>query len=225
MLAYYGMLELPIVRDRLRLVGGVREEQSTITVNTTVFNDGTLCNPNETICDATIKLDDSNLLPAVSLIYSPRDDMNVRFGYGKTVSRPELRELAPTEFPAARGQLAQFGNPSLVESTWTSYDLRWEWLPSATDAVSFGSFWKVGENPIEQTEFNQAGSAAQTWINAEKVKLLGFEFEGRKTFGFLSPSPGRAQPTNQRHLLPRLQDERTLRDRGRPRNTADEHEP
>jgi len=186
-LAYYGMLELPIIRDRLRLVGGLREEHSRINLNTTIFNVDNLCNPNESICDISIPLDDDNLLPGVALIYSPRDDMNVRFGFGKTVSRPELRELAPTEFPAARGQLAQFGNPSLVQSTWTSYDLRWEWLPSANDAVSFGTFYKIGKNPIEQTEFNQAGSAAQTWINAEQVKLLGFEFEGRKTMDFISP--------------------------------------
>jgi hypothetical protein len=186
-LAYYGMLELPIVRDRLRLVGGLREEQSTVTLNTQVFNNGDFCDPNEVICPATFQLDNNNLLPGVSLIYSPRDDMNVRFGFAKTVSRPELRELAPTEFPAARGQLAQFGNPSLVQSMWTSYDLRWEWLPSAVDAVSFGAFWKIGKQPIEQTEYNQAGSAAQTWINADETKLLGFEFEGRKTAEFISP--------------------------------------
>jgi hypothetical protein len=86
----------------------------------------------------------------------------------------------------ARGHLSQDtgGRPS---DTWTSYDLRWEWLPSATDAVSFGTFYKIGENPIEQTEFNQAGSAAQTWINAAQAKLLGFEFEGRKTADFISP--------------------------------------
>jgi TonB-dependent receptor len=186
-LAYYGQLELPIVRDRLRLVGGLREEHSRIQLNTAVARNDVFCADNESYCDVSINLDNDNLLPGVALIYSPRNDMNVRFGFGKTVSRPELRELAPTEFPAARGQLSQFGNPSLMQSTWTSYDLRWEWLPSATDAVSFGTFYKIGQDPIEQTEVNQAGSVAQTWINAEQVKLLGFEFEGRKTMDFISP--------------------------------------
>jgi hypothetical protein len=184
-LAGYGMLELPIVRDRLRVIGGVRFEHGVIDLDTNVFNDGDLCDPDETICDVTISRDEANLLPGVGLVFTPRSDMNVRFSWSKTLSRPDFRELAPTQFPAQRGELAQFGNPALVQSNWTNYDLRYEWLPSVQDVLSFGAFWKEGDDPIEKVQFASASQSAETWINAEKTEILGFEFEGRKNFGFL----------------------------------------
>jgi outer membrane receptor protein involved in Fe transport len=191
------MLELPIVRDRLRLVGGVRMEDSHIQLDTKVFNDGTLCDPNQTICAASITRDEQDLLPAVSLIFSPRSDMNLRVGWGETVSRPEFRELAPTRFPAARGERAQVGNISLVQSAWTSYDVRWEWLPSAADVLSLSAFWKEGTDPIEKVEVSEASDQIETWVNAKKTTLLGLEFEGRKDLGFLGrPARGFSLQTN-----------------------------
>jgi hypothetical protein len=184
-LAGYGMLELPIVRDQLRVVGGVRFEHGVIDVDTATFNDGELCPPNESVCDITISRDEANFLPGVSLVLTPRSDMNLRFSWSKTLSRPDFRELAPAQFPAQRGELTQFGNPVLVQSMWTNYDLRYEWLPSANDVLSLSAFWKEGDNPIEKVQFASSAGASETWINAEKTEILGFEFEGRKTFGFL----------------------------------------
>jgi hypothetical protein len=50
--------------------------------------------------------------------------MNVRFGYGRSVSRPEFRELSPVQYPAPRGLRPLIGNPNLVQSSIESYDLR-----------------------------------------------------------------------------------------------------
>jgi hypothetical protein len=183
-LAGYGMLELPIIRDTLRAVGGVRYEHALIDLDTVVFADDQFCAPGESICDVTISRDEGNLLPGMSLIYTPQSDMNLRFSFSKTVSRPDFRELAPTFFPAQRGELAQIGNPDLVQSDWTNYDLRYEWLPSAEDVLSAGVFWKKGTDAIERTEI-PAAQATQTWLNAELTKILGLEFEGRKNMGFL----------------------------------------
>jgi hypothetical protein len=184
-LAGYGMLELPIVRDRLRIVGGARVERGDIQLNTKVFNDGELCPPDDAICDLTVERKETDVLPGASLIYSPRDDMNLRFSWGKTVSRPDFRELAPTQFPAQRGERVQFGNVDLVQSSWTGYDVRYEWLPSAADALSFGGFYKEGKDPIEKVEIPQSSQTVETWANGEKAEILGFEFEGRKNFAFV----------------------------------------
>src|SRR5262249_36050463 len=62
-LAYYGQLELPIVRDRLRLVGGLREEHSRIQLNTEVARNDVFCKDNEAYCAVSINLDNDNLLP------------------------------------------------------------------------------------------------------------------------------------------------------------------
>jgi len=85
--AVYGMLELPIVADRLRVVGGVRGEYSYIT----------------TRARGESRLNDLDAIPGVNVIFSPRDDMNVRYGYSRTVIRPDFRELTSTEYVPEEG--------------------------------------------------------------------------------------------------------------------------
>src|SRR5262249_18462069 len=81
----YGMFDLPLTRDRLRLVTGVRMEYSYIAVH--AFGDqGQPLEPRKNNVDP---------LPGLNLIYTPRSDMNFRFGYSRSVSRPEFRELSP----------------------------------------------------------------------------------------------------------------------------------
>ena len=174
-IAGYGMFDLPIVRSRLRLVGGVRMEYSYIELTTfDQLEDKQLVRKNT--------LDP---LPGVNLIYSPRNDMNVRGSWSRTVSRPEFRELSPTVFPAPRGLRPLFGNPSLVQSEIESWDLRWEWFFSPLELVSLSFFHKEIKQPIEQVVIAVGSSSADSFANADTATLLGFEFEGRKDFGFL----------------------------------------
>ncbi len=175
----YGMLDVPIVRDRLRLVGGVRYEDSDITLH--VFNDEADLLPTK------IPNKNKNFLPGVSLIYSPIDDMNLRLAFSQTVSRPDFRELSPAEFPAQRGERAQVGNPFLEQADITSYDARWEWFYSPTEILSVGFFYKELTKPIEQTVIQRASDLVNSFANADSGWVYGLEFEGRKNFEFLSP--------------------------------------
>ncbi len=175
----YGMLDLPIVQNRLRVVGGVRYEDSDITLH--VFNDEADLLPTE------IPNKNKNFLPGVSLIYSPIDDMNVRLAWSQTVSRPDFRELSPAEFPAQRGERAQVGNPFLEQADITSYDARWEWFFSPTEIVSVGFFYKELTKPIEQTVIQRASDLVNSFANADSGWVYGLEFEGRKNFEFLWP--------------------------------------
>jgi len=173
----YGMFDLPIVRDRLRLIAGVRVEYWHLGLDT--FDD--LGNP------AEIRKLDVNPLPDVSLVYSPRSDMNVRFSYGWSVSRPEFRELSPTLYPEPAGLRPVVGNPFLVESTITNYDLRWEWFRPGSEVFSVGGFYKQIQKPIEQVVVVGASDLRDSFVNAERATLEGFEVEGRKNLGSLTP--------------------------------------
>ncbi len=175
----YGMFELPIVSDRLRVVGGARVEHSEITVD--VFNDEADLEPTRITQKST------DPLPGVSVIYSPLDDMNIRFGFSQTVSRPDFRELSPAEFPAQRGERAKVGNPFLVTTNITSYDARWEWFFSPDEIVSSSFFYKELEAPIEQTVLQRASDLVNSYSNADSGWIYGLEFEGRKHLGFLTP--------------------------------------
>ena len=182
----YGMFDLPILPgtrgeagqllNQLRLVAGVRVEYSYIATHS--FGD--LNEPVQTT------INEIDPLPGINLIYSPYEDTNVRLGYSRTVSRPEFRELTPTEFPVPNGERPVIGNPFLTSATIDSVDLRWEQFLSPLELLSASFFYKQLKNPIEQIVIGQSDGEADSFKNAKDATLYGFEVEGRKNFGFLT---------------------------------------
>jgi hypothetical protein len=178
----YGMFDLPIIRDQLRFIAGVREEYSYINLQTFALGLSGLQQKIKNNLDP---------LPGANLIYSPRPDMNIRAGYSQSVSRPEFRELSPTQYPSPRGLRPLIGNPNLVESHITNWDLRWEWFFSPLEIASISYFHKDIDQPIEQTVIVESSLIADSFRNADNAVLNGVELEGRKDFAFVSP---RLQP-------------------------------
>jgi outer membrane receptor protein involved in Fe transport len=171
------MIDLPLIADRLSFIGGTRAEYSYIVAKGFVLGRG----PVKTIIDNT------NPLPSAILKYTPTDDMSVRAAFSQTVSRPDFRELTPTRFPALPGQRVLLGNPFLIQTDITSYDLRWEWFFTPLELVSVGFFYKELTNPIELAALVETSSYIDFFVNAKKANLWGFELEGRKNFDFLVP--------------------------------------
>ncbi|HYD47414.1 MAG TPA: TonB-dependent receptor [Terriglobales bacterium] len=171
----YGMLELPLIENRLRAVGGVRLEYSYI--RTGGFDRSS--RPLSSI------INDLDPIPGFNLIYAPRDDMNLRYGFSRTVSRPELRELTPTEFPVPDGERAIEGNPDLVSSSIDSHDLRWEWFLTEIELLSLSVFYKDISDAIEQVAEGRNSSVVDSFVNTDGT-LWGLELEARKNLGFLS---------------------------------------
>ena len=176
--AGYSMFDLPILQDQLRFVGGVRLEYSYIKTDGFQVADSTK--------PADARLNDLDPLPGVNLIYTPRSDMNVRYSVSQTVSRPEFRELTPTQYIVAIGQRSFQGNNQLVESKILSNDLRWEWFFTPLELASASFFYKDITNPIEIVALSSTSSNIDTPVNADSGTLWGFEFELRKNFGFLT---------------------------------------
>ncbi|HMB96867.1 MAG TPA: TonB-dependent receptor [Balneolaceae bacterium] len=167
--AAFGMLELNLF-DRLRFSGGMRLETTDISVQSR---------------DTTIsrgRIDESDLLPSVNLVYELSNRMNLRFAYGKTIARPTFREMAPfAAFNFVNSNIV-VGNPELEMTRVDNFDARWEWFirPGEILAVSF--FYKNFENPIEKV-FNPIASASNPEIQFQNVNdatVFGAEFEVRK---------------------------------------------
>src|SRR5262249_4449566 len=181
-IAGYGLFDMFLWPSKLRVVGGVRPQYSYIVLNTFGQKSGK---------PVTIRKNDLDPLPGVSLTYSPRPDMNLRAAWSKTVSYPEFRELSPTVYLAPRGEEQLVGNPNLVESHITSWDVRWEGFFSPLELVSLSFFRKDLTDPIERTVLASASSVESSFFNAASAKITGMEFEGRKDLGFLvSPLSG-----------------------------------
>jgi outer membrane receptor protein involved in Fe transport len=172
----YGMFDLPIVEDRLRLIAGARVEYSYISTNGFTALQS---KPTGSI------INDLDPLPGINLVYSPIDDMNVRVGYSQTVSRPEFRELTPTQFPVPGGERTIIGNPDLVSAHITNYDLRWEWFLSGLNLVSASFFYKQLDQPIEKIAIGLTTQLADSFANADTGTIWGFEFEVRHDLGFI----------------------------------------
>jgi outer membrane receptor protein involved in Fe transport len=169
--AGYGMIDLPF-SERFRFVGGVRVERSEQNVETF---DLFAVDPTPLVSN----LDDTDVLPGLNLIYSLGGDQNLRFGYSRTVNRPEFRELAPFEFTDVVGGRATVGNPDLRRALISNYDVRWEWFPTSSEVVAASFFYKDFQDPIERTV--QATAQLRTsFANAAGAENIGFEIEARK---------------------------------------------
>ncbi len=135
-----------------------------------------------------------DVLPAVTLTYGlgPTelpDEMLVRLGYGRTLSRPELRELSAVPYYDYRSGRLLYGNPELARATIDNVDLRWEWYPSAGESVSAAAFFKYFDDPIESVVAVSAVSGSVgTFANANAATNIGGELDARKRLDFIHRS-------------------------------------
>jgi hypothetical protein len=165
---------------RWRLIGGLRYEDSQIELVTLDRNDPSLS-------EVQTELDETAILPALSVVYQLGADMNLRGAFSRTLNRPELRELAPFKFTHVVGGYSVTGNPDLESADIASYDLRWEWFPSASEVVAVSVFYKDFDQPIESVVIG-AAELLETYENADSARNYGVELEMRREFGSFWPA-------------------------------------
>jgi outer membrane receptor protein involved in Fe transport len=176
--AFFGMVDLPLA-NAWRLVGGARVERFDQRVDTFDLFDVDVSGEAEAI-RAEIK--NTDVFPAVNLVYAVRPDHNIRFGFSQTVNRPEFRELAPFEFTDIVGGRAVVGNPELNRALIRNYDVRWEWFPGADQLVAASFFYKDFDSPIER--FVEPTAQLRTsFTNADSARNVGLELEARRRLG------------------------------------------
>lgn len=170
--AGYAMLEVPLVGG-LKMVGGIRVERTDISV---------------TSADTTLdvgRIEETDLLPSVNLVYALSDQVNVRAAATKTLARPTFREIAPfASFDFTAGDF-RIGNPNLERTSITNYDVRVEYFPGVGEIVAVSGFYKDLENPIEEAIIGGTNGQLQ-YQNVGHATVLGLEVELRKSLAFVS---------------------------------------
>ena len=172
--AAYLMFDLPI-SSSLRLIGGARYEvtyMSVLSQNPAADNG---------------KIDTKDLLPAVSVIYNAMENMNFRFSYGRTLARPNFREIAPFKNYDFNGGDSYVGNSALQRTLIDNFDLRWEWFSRPGEIYSVSLFYKKFYNPIE-AKILDGVNKVNSWVNVENADVAGIELEARKNLSFIDPS-------------------------------------
>ncbi len=126
-------------------------------------------------------------LPSGTITYSISDKMALKAVAGKTLNRPEFREIAPFSFYDFLFDATISGNVFLRNSFVNNVDLRWEFYPSTTETISVALFYKDFNSPIEKlfTAFGSEQISFQ-FINLESAYSRGIEFDMRKS---LSSNP------------------------------------
>jgi TonB-dependent receptor len=178
LLAGYAQLSVPITA-RIRIAGGVRIEDHTQQFSSATLTDDAI---------DTLK-NNISILPSAYFAYNFSERMLVRFAYGKTVNRPEFRELAPFGFYDFNYNMVKKGNPALKDAQIHNFDLRWEYYPTPNEIIMAGVFYKRFINTIESSFVPGAGTGGSkifTYTNADMAISRGIELEMRKSLDGLT---------------------------------------
>lgn len=177
--AGYMMFDIPV--NKLRIIAGARYEYNEQKLDGFVRTTGEPVKVNQR---------NNDILPSINLTYALNDFTNIRASATQTVSRPELREIAPFGYIdfVTGGQIA--GNPELEESLIQNYDIRYEIFPDAGEIASVSLFYKHFDQPIEKVivpTLVNTTIPSYNFANAKNGAVnYGIEFEVRKKLGFIT---------------------------------------
>jgi outer membrane receptor protein involved in Fe transport len=168
--------------DKLRLIGGVRFEHSSLDVELSSKID--LMAPPTT----PTKNSDNDLLPSLNLVYAAAEKSNLRAAYGLTVARANFREIAPALYYDYVRRRAIGGNPMLEETTIHNFDLRWETFLGDSEVLAASLFAKRFNKPIEQTLDDAGDGQNASFANADGATSYGLELEARLSLSRIMPA-------------------------------------
>ncbi|MDR9499539.1 MAG: TonB-dependent receptor [Hydrogenovibrio sp.] len=170
--SFYVMSDLQL-HKYLKLMAGVRHEFSNQEVK--VFTSADRSD------SETDKLEDTFVLPAVSLTVPYREGEQVRLAYSKTLNRPDLKELSQSTYIDPDTRDYYTGNPDLQIATIKNLDLRWEKYFNKFENVSVAVFQKDFESPIEviATPNVTEGLDTYSYANVNEATNRGIEFQTR----------------------------------------------
>jgi iron complex outermembrane recepter protein len=101
-----------------------------------------LVNANGTLTPAVYTHKYRDWLPALNVTAQMPKDVLLRFSAGKTLSRPEYTDLAPSTTLSSQSQTVTIGNPNLDPIRARTYDVQAEWYYAKNAMVSLGAFRK-----------------------------------------------------------------------------------
>lgn len=175
--AAYAALELPL--GKLNIYAGARLES-----HTTRLTRDRGVSP-ELILMTTKTHQNLDLLPSANITYKFNDKHQLRAAYGRSLNRPELRELSPSIYYDFDLFSEIAGNENLKTAYINNVDLRYEFYPSAGETISIGAFYKHFKNPIEWTYIDMGGSLRYMYENADMAESWGLELDMRKKLDFI----------------------------------------
>ena len=130
------------------------------------------------------KTDD--VFPSLNTTYKISDQHQVRLSYGRSINRPEFREVSSSVYYDFDLASNVQGNTELKNCYVDNLDLRHEWYPSRGELISLAVFYKHFDSPIEWTYMVAGGTdLIYSYKNAKSANNYGVELDIRKNLGFI----------------------------------------
>lgn len=128
----------------------------------------------------------SDLFPSLNATYRMNTQHQLRFSYGRSINRPEFREVSSSVYYDFDLASSVQGNTELRNCYVQNCDLRYEWYPSHGELVSVAAFYKHFDSPIEWT-YTVAGGTdlIYSYKNAQSANAYGVELDIRKSLDFI----------------------------------------
>ncbi len=116
--------------------------------------------------------------------FNPKHQL--RASYGRSVNRPEFREVSPSVYYDFDLASNVEGNFDLKNCYVDNLDLRYEWYPSRGEVITLAAFWKHFDSPIEWV-YTMAGGTdvVYSYMNARAANNFGVELDIRKRLDFI----------------------------------------
>ncbi|PIQ50364.1 MAG: TonB-dependent receptor [Cytophagales bacterium CG12_big_fil_rev_8_21_14_0_65_40_12] len=193
-LAFYGAAEFNPA-ERLKAILGLRAEKFTQRHTGRDVEFANLGSGNNLVDEKV--LDALDLFPSLNLVYSLKEDYNLRFSYSKTIARPSFKELSfaqiidPLTNRIFNGGLFKYSDwdGNLVETRIDNLDLRWEAFLPKGQILTVSTFYKKFEKPIELVRIQEQQTSTEYQPrNVGDGTVLGVEVEFKKNLSFLIES-------------------------------------
>ncbi len=124
-------------------------------------------------------------LPNFDAKYKFTDDDQLRFAFSQTYVYPDFREFSSSGYFHPDEVATVVGNPDLVSTDITNYDLRYEHYFSPTESLSGALFYKYLDNPIEDVSRPTTSLPIYSYENTDSAILYGFEIDAIKNLDFI----------------------------------------
>lgn len=128
----------------------------------------------------------ADFFPSFNMTYRLTDAHQLRLAYGRSVNRPEFREVSPSVYYDFDLASDVQGNYDLRNCYASNVDLRYEWYPSKGEVVSLAAFYKHFSSPIEWVYTMSGGTdVVYSYKNARSADNYGLELDLRKNLAFI----------------------------------------
>ena len=158
----------------------------------------------------------NDLFPSINSTYKINDNNQLRLSYGRSVNRPEFREVSPSVFYDFDLAADVQGNSELRSCYVQNVDLRYEFYPSRGEVISLAAFYKYFDSPIEWTYTVTGGTGlVYSYKNAQNANTYGLELDVRKDLSFIG-LPGLSWSFNGALIKSKVKFESGSREENRP---------